>query len=94
MAVVHPVDATEEELWAGPCKVFLPRSEDCASANFGGAATPEIAGRLLDGVGTRKEEGLVSLEDGATRGVYDVVLTFLLPCKSRPYNSFFASIAN
>jgi hypothetical protein len=49
---------------------------------------------LLAGGGIRKVVVLVSLEDGAEHGVYVLVLTLLLPCCSRPYNSFSASIAN
>ena len=47
----------------------------------------------LAGGGGRKVVGLVSPDDGAEHGMY-VMLTLLLPCCSRPYNSFSASIAN
>ena len=91
MPVVRPVEAMEEELLAGSCKDFLSESEDRAGDGFSVVATYEAAGRLLAGGGDRKEEGLVSPEDGAKRGVE--VPTLLLLCKSRPCNSFSASIA-
>ena len=90
---VRPIDATDEELLVGTCKEFLPKSEGHAGGALGVAKTPEAVGRLLAGGGGRKVVGLVSPDDGAERGVY-VMLTLLLPCCSRPYNSFFASIAN
>ena len=94
MPEVHPIDATDEALLAGTCKEFLPKSEGRAGGVLGVAETPEeTVGRLLAGGGVRKVVGLVSPEDGAERGVY-VVLTLLLPCCSRPCNSFSASIAN
>ena len=85
---MRPVDATDEELLVGTCKEFLPESV------LGVAETPEAVRRLLAGGGVRKVVGLVSPEDGAERGVYVLVLTLLLPCCSRPYNSFSTSIAN
>jgi hypothetical protein len=88
------VDATNEELLVGTCKEFLPKSEGRAGGALGVAETPEAVGRLLAGGGIRKVVVLVSLEDGAERGVYVLVLTLLLPCWSRPYNSFSVSIAN
>ena len=93
MPEVRPVDATDEELLVGTCTEFLPEYEGRAGGALGVAVTLEAAGRLLAGGGGRKVVGLVSLEDGAERGVY-VVLTLLLPCCSRPCNSFSASIAN
>ena len=93
MPEVRPVDATDEELLVGTCKEFLPESEGHAGDALGVAETPEAVGRLLAGGGARKVVGLVSPKDGAERGVY-VVLTLLLLCCSRPYNSFSTSIAN
>ena len=93
MLEVRPVDATDEELLVGTYKEFLPESKGHAGGALGVAETPEDVGRLLAGGGGRKVVGLVSLDDGAERGVY-VMLTLLLPCCSRPYNSFSASIAN
>ena len=90
---MRPVDATDEELLVGTCKEFLPESEGRAGGALGVAETPEAVGRLLAGGGTRKVVGLVSPEDGAEHDVY-VVLTLLLLCCSRPYNSFSTSIAN
>ena len=70
MPVVPPVEATEDELLAGSCKSFLPESEVRAGDGFGVVAASEAAGRLLlAGGGDRKEEGLVSPEDGSERGV-------------------------
>jgi hypothetical protein len=43
MPEVRPVDATDDELFAGTYAEFLPESED----RVGAAATPEAAGRLL-----------------------------------------------
>jgi hypothetical protein len=91
---VHPVDATDEELLVGTCKEFLPESEGRVGGALGVAETPEPVGRLLTSGGVQKVIGLVSPEDGAERGVYVLVLTLLLPCCSRPCNSFSASIAN
>ena len=93
MPEVCPVDVTDEALLVGTCKDFLSESEGHAGGALGVAVTPKAAGRLLAGGGVRKVVGLVSPEDGAERGVY-VVLTLLLLCCSRPYNSFSASIAN
>ena len=90
---MHPIDATDEELLVGTCKEFLPKSEGRAGGALGVAVTPEAAGHLLTGGGARKVVGLVNPKDGAEHGVY-VVLTLLLLCCSRPYNSFSASIAN
>ena len=83
----------DEVLLVGTCKEFLPKSEGRVGGALGVAETPEAVGRLLAGGGGRKVVGLVSPDDGAERGVY-VMLTLLLPCYSRPYNSFSASIAN
>ena len=94
MPEVRPIDATDEELLVGTYKEFLPESEGHAGGALGVAETPEAAGRLLTGGGARKVVGLASPEDGAKRGVYVLVLTLLLPCCSRPCNSFSASIAN
>ena len=91
---MRPIDATDEELLVGTCKEFLPKFEGCAGGALGVAETPEATGRLLAGGGTQKVVGLVSPKDGAERGVYVLVLTLLLPCCSRPYNFFSASIAN
>ena len=93
MPEVCPVDATDEALLVGTCKEFLPESEGRVGGALGVAETLEAVGRLLAGGGARKVVGLVSLEDGAERGVY-VVLTLLLLCCSRPCNSFSISIAN
>ena len=93
MPEVRPIDAMDEALLVGTCKEFLPESEGRARGALGVAVTPEATGRLLAGGGTQKVVGLISPEDGAERGVY-VVLTLLLLCCSRPYNSFSASIAN
>ena len=94
MPKVCPVDATDEALLVGTCKEFLPKSEGCAGGALGVAVTPEAIGRLLAGGGVRNVDGLVSPKDGAERGVYVLVLTLLLLCCSRPYNSFSASITN
>ena len=93
MPKVCPVDAMDEALLASTCKEFLPKSEGRAGGTLGVAETPEAVGRLLAGGGGRKVVGLASPDDGVERGVY-VMLTLLLPCCSRPYNSFSASIAN
>ena len=69
MPVVRPVEVTEDELLAGSCKGFLPEFEVRAGDGFGGVAAFEAAGRLLAGGDDRKEEGLVSPEDGAEHGV-------------------------
>ena len=93
MPEVRPVDATDEELLVGTCKECLLESEGRAGGALGVAETLEAVGHLLAGGGGRKVVGLVSPNDGAERGVY-VMLTLLLPCCSRPCNSFSASIAN
>ena len=93
MPEVRPVDAMDEALLAGTCKEFLPESEGRAGGALGVAETLEAVDRLLAGGGSQKVVGLVSPNDGAERGVY-VMLTLLLPCCSRPCNSFSASIAN
>ena len=93
MPEVRPVDAIDEELLVDTCKEFLPESKGRAGGALGVVETPEAVGRLLAGGDAQKVVGLVSPEDGAERGVY-VVLTLLLLCCSRPYNSFSASIAN
>ena len=93
MPEVHPIDATDEALLVGTYKEFLSESEGHAGGALGVAKTPEVVGRLLAGGGARKVVGLVSPEDGVECGVY-VMLTLLLPCCSRPYNSFSTSIAN
>ena len=70
MPVVPPVEATEDELLAGSWKSFLPESEVRARDGFGAMAASKAASRmLLAGGGDRKEEGLVSPEDGAECGV-------------------------
>jgi hypothetical protein len=84
---MRPVEATEDAP-AGTWKDFLPESE-----GLGGVATLASAGHLLVGGGARKEEGLVSPDDGVKRGVY-VVPTLLVLCKARPCNSFSTNIAN
>ena len=94
MPEVRPIDATDDALLVGTYKEFLPESKGHAGDVLGVAETPEAVGRLLAGGGVRKVVGLVSPEDGAKRGVYVLVLTLLLPCCSRPCNSFSASIAN
>ena len=94
MPKVCPVDAMDEALLAGTYKEFLPESKGHAGGALDVVVTPEAVGRLLAGGGTQKVVGLVSPEDGAERGVYVLVLTLLLPCCSRPCNSFSASIAN
>ena len=94
MLEVRPIDAMDEALLASTCKEFLPKSEGRAGGALGVAETLEVVGHLLSGGGGGwKVVGLVSPEDGAERGVY-VVLTLLLLCCSRPYNSFSASMAN
>jgi hypothetical protein len=47
MPEVHPVDAIDDELFAGTCAEFLPKSED----RVGTEAIPKAAGRLLVGGG-------------------------------------------
>jgi hypothetical protein len=47
MPEVRPVDATDDELFAGTCAEFLPKSED----RVGTAAILETAGGLLAGGG-------------------------------------------
>ena len=94
MPKVCPVDATDEALLVGTYKEFLPKFEGRAGGALGVAVTPEAIGCLLTGGGARKVVGLVNPEDGAERGMYVVVLTLLLLCCSRPYNSFSTSIAN
>ena len=94
MPKVRPIDAMDEALLGGTYKEFLPKSEGRAGGALGVAETLEDVGRLLVGGGTRKVVALVSSEDGAERGVYVLVLTLLLPCCSRPCNSFSTSIAN
>ena len=93
MPEVCPIDATNEELLVGTCKEFLPKSKGRVGGALGVVETLEAVGHLLAGGGAQKVVGLVSPEDGAEHGVY-VVLTLLLLCCSRPYNSFSASIAN
>ena len=88
MPVVRPVEPTEEAFLEGSCKVFLLESEGRAGGGFGVVVVPAGAGR-----DARKGGALVSPKDGVERGVY-VVLTLILPYKSRPCNSFSASIAN
>ena len=94
MPKVHPVDAMDEALLVSTCKEFLPKSKGHAGGALGVAVTLEAAGHLLAGGGAQKVVGLVSPKDGAERGVYVLVLPLLLPCYSRPGNSFSASIAN
>ena len=63
---MRPVDATDDELFAGTCADFLPESED----RVGTAATPEAAGRLLaGGGGIRKVADLFSPIDVVVRGM-------------------------
>ena len=92
MPEVLPIDTTDEELLVGTCKEFLPKSKGHAGGALG-VAEIEVVGRLLARGGDRKVVGLVSPDDGAEHGMY-VMLTLLLPCCSRPYNSFSASIVN
>ena len=94
MPEVRPIDAMDEALLVGTCKEFLPESEGHAGGVLGVAETPEAVGRLFTGGGVRKVVGLVSPKDGAEQGVYVLVLSLLLPCCSRPCNSFSASTAN
>ena len=93
MLEVRPIDPTDEELLVGTCNEFLPESKGRVGGALGVAETPEAIGRLLTSGGGQKVVGLVSLEDGADRGVYVVLTLPLLYC-SRPYNSFSASITN
>jgi hypothetical protein len=66
MPEVRPIDATDDELFAGSCVEFLPESED----RVGAAATPKAAGRLLaSGGGIRKVADLFSPVDVVVRGV-------------------------
>jgi hypothetical protein len=81
---MRPIEATEDAL-ARTWKDFLPESE-----GLGGAATLASAGHLLVGGGARKEEGLVSPDNGIECGAY-VVPPLLVPCKAHPCNSFSAS---
>jgi hypothetical protein len=63
---VRPVDATDDELFAGTCAEILPESEDYVGA----AVTPEAAGRLLaSGGGIQKVTDLFSPVDVVVRGV-------------------------
>jgi hypothetical protein len=63
---VRPVDATDDELFAGTCAEFLPESKDYVGA----AATPEAAGHLLaSGDGIQKVADLFSPVDVVVRGV-------------------------
>jgi hypothetical protein len=91
---VRPIDATDEELLVGTYKEFLPKSKGLVGGALGVAETLEVADRLLAGGGARNVVGLVSPKDGAECGMYVLMLTLLLPCCSRPYNSFSTSIAN
>ena len=93
MPEVHPIDATDEALLVGTYKEFLPKSEGHTGGALGVAVTPDAVGRLLAGGGAQKVVGLVSPKDGVERGMY-VVLTLLLLCCSRPYNSFSTSMVN
>jgi hypothetical protein len=66
MPEVRPIDATDDELFAGTYAEFLPESEDCV----GTTATPEAAGRLLaSGGGIRKVADLFSPVDVVVRGM-------------------------
>jgi hypothetical protein len=66
MPEVRPIDATDDELFAGTCAEFLPESED----RVGAAATPEAAGCLLaSGGGIRKVADLFSPIDVIVHGV-------------------------
>ena len=65
MPEVRPVEATDEALWVGTCKEFLPESV----GRFGAVGTPLAAGRLPTGGGDLKEEVLGSPADGVARGV-------------------------
>jgi hypothetical protein len=66
MPEVRPVDATDDELFAGTCAEFLPKSED----RVGTAAIPEAAGRLLaGGGGIRKVADLFIPVDVIVHGV-------------------------
>jgi hypothetical protein len=66
MPEVRPVDAMDDELFAGTYAEFLPKSED----RVGTAATLEAAGRLVaGGGGIRKVADLFSPVDVVVRGV-------------------------
>jgi hypothetical protein len=93
MLQVHPVEATDEKLWAGTCKEFLPESAARVEGLFGAAGTPLVVGRLATDVGIQKLEILAGPECTGVRGAKDVQ-TLVLFCCSRPFNSFSASIAH
>jgi hypothetical protein len=66
MSEVRPVDAMDDELFAGTCAQFLPKSEDRVCT----AAIPEAAGRLLaGGGGIRKVADLFIPVDVVVRGM-------------------------
>jgi hypothetical protein len=66
MPEVHPIDAMDDELFAGTYAEFLPESVD----RVGTAATPEAAGRLLaSGGGIQKVADLFSPVDVIVCGV-------------------------
>jgi hypothetical protein len=67
MPEVCPVKATDEELWAGTYKEFLPESTARVEGLFGAAGTPLVAGRLPTDVGVRKLEGLAGPECTSVR---------------------------
>jgi hypothetical protein len=93
MPEVRPVEATDEELWAGTCKEFLLESAACVEGLFGAAGTPLVASRLPTDAGIQKLEGLGGPECTGVRGTKDV-RTLVLFCCSHPCNSFSASIAH
>jgi hypothetical protein len=92
MSEVRPIEATNQELWAGTCKEFLPESAARVEGLFGAAGAPLVVGRLPTDVGVQKLEGLAGPECNGVRGAKDV-RTLVLFCSSRPCNSFSASIA-
>ena len=93
MPELDPVEATDEELWAGTCTEVLPDFVAREGGLFAAAGTPLTAGRLSVGGGIRKLETLGAREGTDVRGMKDVRALVLSRC-SHPCNSFSASIAN